>query len=91
MANIRVFAQAIELPALKNHHFAIEGHTNAIGSRELNLGLSQSRAKAVADFIVSLGVDRSRLEVEGRGFDAPIDPASPKSPVNRRVEARRLD
>ncbi|MCK5793808.1 MAG: OmpA family protein [Anaerolineales bacterium] len=42
------------------------GHTDAIGSYEYNLGLSQRRAKAVADYLAASGVDAGRLDVSGK-------------------------
>ena len=42
------------------------GHTDAIGSYEYNLGLSQRRAKAVADYLAASGVDTGRLDVSGK-------------------------
>jgi outer membrane protein OmpA-like peptidoglycan-associated protein len=90
MANASVFAQAINSGSLAGSRFAIEGHTNAIGARDYNLSLSRARAQALADFLVSLGVDPSRLDVEGYGFDRPYDAGNPRSEINRRVEARRL-
>lgn len=44
----------------------VYGHTDAIGSYEYNLGLSQRRAKAVADYLVASGVDAGRLDVSGK-------------------------
>lgn len=89
-ANAGVFAQAVSTPALQGAHFALDGHTNAVGSRASNLALSRQRANALADFLGSRGVDPTRLEVNGFGFDRPLDPAHPKAAINRRVEVRRL-
>jgi len=44
----------------------VYGHTDAIGSYEYNLGLSQRRAKAVADYLVASGVDAGHLDVSGK-------------------------
>jgi OmpA-OmpF porin, OOP family len=87
MAEARVFAQALKLPALSSRKFVIEGHTDAQGSREYNLDLSQRRARAVADYLASLGVSRDRFEVRGYGFDRPLPGRSAANPGNRRVEA----
>jgi outer membrane protein OmpA-like peptidoglycan-associated protein len=90
-ANARVFAKALQTPQLAGARFAIDGHTNAVGARDYNLGLSQSRAQAVADFLIAEGVDASRMEIHGYGFDRLSDSTSPASGTNRRVEARRLN
>ncbi len=52
----------------------IEGHTSKIGSYELNLALSQKRAKAVIEVLENtFGIDASRLDAIGYSFDRPID------------------
>jgi outer membrane protein OmpA-like peptidoglycan-associated protein len=86
-AEARVFAQALQLPQLSARKFVIEGHTDAQGGREYNLDLSQRRARAVADYLTSLGVSRDRFEVRGYGFDRPLPGRSAASQDNRRVEA----
>jgi outer membrane protein OmpA-like peptidoglycan-associated protein len=50
----------------------IEGHTDAIGSDEYNLGLSKRRAQAVYDFLVSQDVKADRLTWEGYGEGRPV-------------------
>jgi outer membrane protein OmpA-like peptidoglycan-associated protein len=88
-ANAAVFADVMRTDA-PTAHFAIDGHTSAVGSRAYNLRLSRDRAQALTNYLVSLGIDGSRFEVKGYGFDRPIDPRHPAAPVNRRVEARLL-
>lgn len=86
-ARTRTFAQALLMDELKGKRFLIEGHTDARGPRDLNLDLSRRRAQTVADYLVTLGVDRSRIEVKGIGPDQPLPGRSAKATVNRRVEA----
>ena len=50
----------------------VQGHTDDRGSDELNQKLSESRAKAVADYLVSKGVDGARLSSAGFGESRPI-------------------
>jgi len=50
----------------------VEGHTDNIGTEEYNLGLSQRRAQAVDEFLVSQGVVESRLSFEGYGESRPV-------------------
>jgi outer membrane protein OmpA-like peptidoglycan-associated protein len=83
----RGFAQALLLPELKDKRFMIEGHTDARGSREVNIDLSRRRAQTVADFLIAQGVDRSRVEVKGFGPDEPLPGRSGTAEANRRVEA----
>jgi len=85
--NAMVFAEALATPDLRSKRFQIAGHTDALGSREANLDLSQRRAQAVADLLVSQGIDRSRLEVTGYGEARPLAGRSAGDPANRRVEA----
>ncbi|HXV14160.1 MAG TPA: OmpA family protein [Candidatus Krumholzibacteria bacterium] len=50
----------------------IEGHTDAIGTDEYNLGLSKRRAQAVHDFLVSQDVAATRLSWDGYGESRPV-------------------
>ena len=87
IASARVFAQSLVRPELAGTHFRIEGHTDSRGSRALNTTLSARRAQAVADFLASQGVDRSRLVTRGFGASVPLPGHAPGDPANRRVEA----
>ncbi len=66
----------------------VAGHTDNIGSAEYNQKLSERRAQAVVDYLVSTGVDPNRLKAVGYGKTKPI--ASNKTEEgraqNRRVE-----
>lgn len=64
----------------------VEGHTDNVGSREINLKLSKRRAKAVADYLVGKGIDPKRLQSEGYGFDRPVVPND--TPLNRAKNRR---
>ncbi len=63
---------------------SIVGHTSAEGDAALNQKLSEARAKAAVDFLISEGVSESRLKYEGKGSSEPIDPEKPE--LNRRTE-----
>ncbi len=84
--NAEQFARAMVAPSMINRHFVIEGHTDAVGTREFNLKLSQARAESVAEFLKAQGVSSDRLEAKGYGFDKPLPNRSPRAAVNRRVE-----
>ncbi|TAM88102.1 MAG: OmpA family protein [Candidimonas sp.] len=64
------------------------GYTDSIGSVAYNLKLSQRRANAVKNYLVSRGVDANHIYAEGKGKSNPI--ASNKTREgrahNRRVE-----
>lgn len=88
-AEARIFGQSLMLPQLANMHFRIEGHTDSVGARAMNLALSQRRAQSVADFLAAMGVPRDRLEVAGYGPDRPLPGTRGTAGENRRVEAVR--
>ena len=50
----------------------IEGHTDNVGGESFNLKLSQKRAEAVRDYLVSKGIAEDRLEAAGYGLTRPI-------------------
>lgn len=64
------------------------GHTDSDGDADYNLALSQRRANAVADALITEGVPSFRVQPIGRGEDQPV--ASNLTPQgkaqNRRVE-----
>lgn len=68
----------------------VEGYTDSTGSFEYNQALSEDRAQAVANYLMSVGVDRVRLNVRGYGERNPIaanDSAAGRA-LNRRVEVK---
>lgn len=69
-------------------NFSVEGHTDSDGEDASNLKLSESRAKAVADAMLKLGIAADRLSSKGLGESKPM--AGNDSPEgkaqNRRVE-----
>jgi len=66
----------------------VEGHTDSRGSDEDNLTLSQRRAAAVRDYLVSQGVAADRITAVGRGETQPLatNETSEGRANNRRVE-----
>ena len=54
----------------------IEGHTDERGSDEYNLALGERRAQSAQKYLVSLGIDPSRLDVISYGEEKPLDPAN---------------
>jgi outer membrane protein OmpA-like peptidoglycan-associated protein len=66
----------------------VAGHTDSVGSEQSNQLLSERRANAVAEFLVSQGVARNRIEAKGYGESYPIaDNNTPEGrQLNRRVE-----
>lgn len=65
----------------------VEGHTDGIGSDSYNMALSQRRAAAVKQYLVSVHhIDARRLKDVGYGLYRPIDGTDPTAPENRRVQ-----
>lgn len=62
----------------------IVGHTSSEGDATANQKLSEDRAKAAVDFIISRGIAQERLQFEGKGSAEPIDPNN--LDANRRTE-----
>jgi outer membrane protein OmpA-like peptidoglycan-associated protein len=71
----------------------VEGHTDSTAPDAYNLALSQRRANAVEDFLITQGVDPTRIGAVGYGEQLPIatnDTVAGRQ-ANRRVEIVVLD
>ena len=66
----------------------ISGHTDNQGTPEYNLVLSQNRAKAVFEYLISNGIAKERLSYSGFGLTRPIDSNETEQgrATNRRTE-----
>jgi OmpA-OmpF porin, OOP family len=66
----------------------IDGHTDAQGDDAKNMALSQNRAKAVKDYLVSKGVPEARTGSTGYGETKPVadNKTAAGRAKNRRVE-----
>ncbi len=64
------------------------GHTDSTGSDAYNMKLSERRAQAVKDYLVSQGVDSNRIRTEGMGERQPVgdNVTSTGRAENRHVE-----
>ncbi len=67
---------------------SIHGHTDDVGDDAKNMTLSVNRAKAVMDYLISLGIDASRLKYSGFGETKPKVPNTNDAnrAMNRRTE-----
>ena len=67
---------------------AIGGHTDNVGTAAVNNELSQARAQAVANYLVSKGINVKRLRVKGYGDTKPVasNDTDAGRQQNRRVE-----
>lgn len=73
--------------------FSVEGHTDSDGGESANQTLSEKRAKAVVDKLVSMGIASSRFTSKGWGESKPIsDNNSDEGKAkNRRVEFIKIN
>lgn len=71
----------------------VEGHTDSRGDAEANLQLSEQRAQAVREALISLGVSAERVTALGMGEDFPIASNEDEAgrAQNRRVDVILLD
>jgi outer membrane protein OmpA-like peptidoglycan-associated protein len=86
--------QGLQDPRLGSYKFAIEGHTDDIGTEEYNDRLSVSRAQAVRDYLAAqYGIKPDRLSIKGFGKAQPAaqGTSTQARAENRRVVIRRLD
>ncbi len=49
----------------------LQGHTDSQGDDDHNMELSKNRAKAVMDYLISKGIDKTRLSSQGFGETQP--------------------
>jgi outer membrane protein OmpA-like peptidoglycan-associated protein len=71
-------------------NITIAGHTDSKGSEEYNMRLSQRRAEAVKNALISMGVNPARMTTIGLGKSKPVASNSTEAgrQLNRRVEIR---
>jgi outer membrane protein OmpA-like peptidoglycan-associated protein len=76
------------LRADNNLLLSIDGHSDNVGNETRNLALSQKRADAVKKYLISKGINASRLEAKGYGQSRPVADNDSKEgqTANRRVE-----
>jgi outer membrane protein OmpA-like peptidoglycan-associated protein len=86
-------ADAMEKLLQKNpaETFLIEGHTDAVGSNEANLALSDRRAESVAEALTgAFGVPPENLTTQGYGEQYLKIKSQKPERENRRVTIRRI-
>ena len=72
----------------KEHKMELIGHTDNVGLRATNQGLSQARAEAVKSYLASMGVKSDLMTASGQGPDRPI---APNDSVEGRMRNRRIE
>ena len=87
LPSLNELGKALTDPKLKGASFLIAGHTDAKGSADYNLALSQRRAASVADFLIkTYHVDKGQLSVIGFGEEQLKNKEDPFAEENRRVQ-----
>jgi len=71
-----------------NFKVLVEGHCDERGTIEYNLELGAKRAHAVQEYLINLGVERSRLRTISYGEERPVNPGHDEGAwaKNRRAE-----
>jgi len=80
--------EALVSPKLADFKFRVEGHTDTVGSPEMNKALSEQRAASVTDYLATkFNIDRARLTPVGMGEEGLLIATGPNvsNSANRRV------
>jgi len=84
-------AAVLKHDIMRDKVIEIDGHADARGDDQYNMTLSQRRAAAVTEYLVTRHqIDPSRLKFVGKGESEPYDPSHPEAGINRRVEFRNI-
>jgi outer membrane protein OmpA-like peptidoglycan-associated protein len=84
-------AAVLKHDIMRDKVIEIDGHADARGDDQYNMTLSERRAAAVTEYLVTRHqIDPSRLKFIGKGESEPYDPAHPEAGINRRVEFRNI-
>ncbi len=84
--NLRTLAESLD--KYPGSDILIVGHTDQIGSASYNQGLSERRASAAANYLVTQGVARSRVSTRGMG---EADPVASNETEGGRARNRRVE
>jgi outer membrane protein OmpA-like peptidoglycan-associated protein len=80
-------AKALTDPSTSKFDIIISGHTDARGAADYNQLLSERRALAVRQFLITeRGIDPKRLVAKGYGKTQLLLPSEPNNDLNRRVQ-----
>jgi len=87
--NVELLAHSLADPSLAGHQFTFVGHSDARGSDQFNVNLSQQRAQAISQLVTNLEPGlKGRIVVEGHGAREPIDMGKDENALraNRRLQ-----
>jgi NitT/TauT family transport system substrate-binding protein len=77
-----------QLEMARGMYVRVEGNTDSVGNSKLNQSLSEKRAQAIVDYLITRGVERQRIVAKGNGDSKPL--ASNKT-ADGRASNRRTD
>ncbi len=80
---------AAQMKSELNIRFEIEGHTDMSGGYLVNQRLSEERAKSVANYLASVGVEKNRLLPKGFSYDKLLEGLPMNDASHRRVMFKR--
>jgi outer membrane protein OmpA-like peptidoglycan-associated protein len=72
----------------KEQPMVVYGHTDNVGSHEMNMDLSQKRANSVREYLIGRGIPQDLITAEGKGPDVPV---SDNGSVEGRASNRRVE
>ncbi len=90
-ATLDTVSEVLRDPRFASATLLVEGHTDASGSADYNMDLSERRAASVVDYLTQRGVDPKILNPRGMGESRLANPSNPNSGENRRVVIVNLD
>jgi outer membrane protein OmpA-like peptidoglycan-associated protein len=85
MAKLDQIAEALRG---KEQSMVVLGFTDNVGTRDMNLDLSQKRANSVRDYLISRGIPQDLITAQGKGPDNPI---SDNGSIEGRATNRRVE
>ena len=69
----------------------VESHTDNVGSDEYNMDLSNRRAQSTVQYVISKGIDKSRISGKGFGKSNPIEKCGGNCTAEQSAKNRRSD
>jgi outer membrane protein OmpA-like peptidoglycan-associated protein len=78
------------LASYEKTYIDVYGHTDSTGNDGINIPLSQNRARSVADYLATKGVQSARVATQGFGASQPVADNNTEAgkQANRRVEIK---
>lgn len=85
-AALENYVKAFNERSLAPYTFLITGHASRDGTETFNIKLSERRADAARQYIISRGISSERIKIAWFGSSKLKDPADPSGSQNRRFE-----